>query len=191
MLQNVSSNKALTMADIERIRCTAALTIYPGMTSYAISGSGNSAFRHVGHFLSLYIYCVSGTGKNKGMCVWRWDSSYQNTSPANSTTDIQYNDNSYSIIRYKSSETSTSNIYKELTIEKDEIKIIVEVSLRTGLCKYASGKSVSSVPISERFGFFVLTPSCPTPQKSGSHFHSVVIFTPKPGLFGKTAPKKS
>jgi hypothetical protein len=191
MLQNISKNrenKKITLNDIRQIRCAASLIAYPGMTAYAISGSDGNALRHLGHFLSLYIYCVKGTGTNRGKCLWRWDSIYQNTAPSNSGSTIEYSNNNYAVVRYYASETDTDNIFNGLTISEGEIKIIVEVSHRTELCKYADGKSVSSVPISKRFGFLILTPRCPTPAKSGSHFHSVVIFTPKPGLFSETTP---
>ena len=161
MLQNIAqsrSSKRITLNDIRMIRCVASLLIYPGTTGYAISGSDNNAYRSVGHFLSLYIYGVVGTGNNKGKCVWRWDSSYQNTTPANSGSYIRTSDNSYATVRYQSSETDTNNIYKGLTIKNGEMKIIVEVSLRTGLCKYHNGQTVSSVPISKRFGFSIITP---------------------------------
>ncbi len=192
MLQNISQkrdNKAITLTDFKFIRCATALSIYNGTSGYAISGSNSSACRRVGHFMSLYVYYVQGTDKNKGKCLWRWDSGYQNTTPSNSDSYNAYNDNSYAVVRYSSKEVSTNSIYKDLTIEKGEEKIIVEVSLRTGLCKYADGTNISSHPIKNRFGFNLITPKCPTPAKNGSHFHSIVVFTPKKGLFSSTAPK--
>ena len=191
MLQNVSQNRSsrrITLDDIRRIRCAASLIVYPAMLGFATSGRGSSAYRSVGHFLSLYIYCVVGTGNNKGKCVWRWDSGYQNTTVANSDSGTTTGNNLYAVVRYQGSETDTNNIYKGLTIKNGEMKIIVEISLRTGLCKYTNGQSVSSVPISKRFGFYLITPKCPTPKGNGSHFHSVVIFSPNPDLFTTSPP---
>jgi len=182
------NNKKITMTDLQNIRCAASLIAYPGKTGYAIKGTGDGACRSIGHFLSLYIYCVIGTGNNKGKCVWRWDSNYLNTSPSNSGSFNSLSDNSYAVVRYKNNETDTKNIWKDLTIENGEMKIIIETSLRTGLCSYSDGQRVSSVPISKRFGFWLITPTCPTPIGHGSHFHSVVIFSPKPGLFDTNTP---
>ncbi len=59
MLQNISQkrdNKAITLTDFRFIRCAASLSIYNGILGYAISGSGSSARRYVGHFMSLYVY---------------------------------------------------------------------------------------------------------------------------------------
>jgi hypothetical protein len=73
---------------------------------------------------------------------------------------------------------SPAQIYKELKIKKDEVKILVEF---TNICKTSAA--------SQAFGFLMMNPKYSSAYGGlGHYFTSIVIFTPKPGLFRKTPP---
>ncbi|MDR1334234.1 MAG: hypothetical protein LBJ71_03385, partial [Holosporaceae bacterium] len=69
-------------------------------------------------------------------------------------------------------EYDASYIHKDLKIKNGEVKMILNVMLQA-----------DSQPKSADFwGFCVLTPKI---EQKGGYFHSVVIFTPNPGLFSE------
>jgi hypothetical protein len=89
----------------------------------------------------------------------------------------------------------SSTIYKDLKINKDEIKILVEcysLYIAEDNFRFSDGRKCSSVSPREAFGFLVLRPTASAAGYSARqkpYFTSIVIFTPKPGLFNETAPE--
>jgi hypothetical protein len=80
-----------------------------------------------------------------------------------------------------------SVIYSELKIQSGETKMIVECALhyyRDAEYKFTDGRECKNISSRDAFGFHALNL-----QKQGAFFRTVVIFTPKPGLFDATAPK--
>ena len=109
-------------------------------------------------------------------------------SPANANAGIYHNDNTGTVVRYKT-EVPPSEIYSGLKINPGEVKIIVDS------CLYRNSDRMTTLEGTfpshkEAFGFYLLNPKH-VDESSKSHyfFHSVIIFTPKPGLFSETNPK--
>jgi hypothetical protein len=193
IIQNISQNrsdKRIKLKDLSYARCFAGLSLYPGKSSYAVSGSGDSARRSTGGFNLWYLYYIKGTGHNKCKICWCWDSGSVNTSPDSSDFNgFRNSDASFSAVVYKTGDSVNSwEIYPSLTIEEGEEKLILDScywAMNTAV--FADGSSAATVPLGRRFGLYVATPK--SPKKGGeAYFHSVVIFTPKPGLFSETRP---
>jgi len=74
-----------------------------------------------------------------------------------------------------------------LKISEGEEKVIIDSNLwwRTG-DKDNTGNTVKTSR--EAFKFYLVSPKVTVPCGSEAFFNSVVIFTPKPGLFDETAP---
>ena len=93
------------------------------------------------------------------------------------------------------SNASPSEIYPTLRIEKDQIKIIIECAIHYSQANgysFADGRRTASVSPFQAFGLKLYKLSPPVTRggtnNDAIYFHSVVIFTPKPGLFDGTAP---
>jgi hypothetical protein len=117
---------------------------------------------------------VKGLENEKASVIWctRWHSA--NDSPSPGKISLAGRD-SRSLVN-TGSNVDPSKIYPDLRIQKGEVKILIEIAFHN--YEY-------NIPAKKAFGFFVLNP-----PKSGDniYFNTVVIFTPKPGLFGDTAP---
>jgi hypothetical protein len=85
-------------------------------------------------------------------------------------------------------DVSPSSIYPGFSIQSGQIKILVEVTLHYSSASFyyfTDGRPHASVPAKTAFGFWVLFP----PKKGDAiYFNTVVIFTPRPGLFDETPP---
>lgn len=167
MLQNVSQKRAteattsterkrqlrITTNDTWRIARLAFLTVYPGLTQL-------SPFS-LNHYPAVFIYYVKNNKDGTASCKWRnfyWGD-YNNYSGCSTSAPNQ------SSITYKSN-VIPSEIHPNLKFNSEDAKIIVEVFL-----SYRGDNKT--------FGLRFVTPRA----KVQSCFHSVVIFTPKPGLF--------
>jgi hypothetical protein len=79
-----------------------------------------------------------------------------------------------------------SEIHPNLKIKEGEVKILVECChcYDTGNGLFSDGRPCRDIPVSKAFGLWVMTVN---PSSSGgkAFFPSVVIFTPKPGLFDR------
>lgn len=96
----------------------------------------------------------------------------------------------HSEVHYSSSDTDSSSIYKSPQIEKDQLKVIIDLCIwMAPNFKMADGTSIGTLPIRRRFGLYVASPPRHSKGRSDTYFHSVVIFTLKPGLFSETAPE--
>ncbi len=96
--------------------------------------------------------------------------------------------------------TVPSKIYPTLKINPNETKIIIEYNVhysQSSGCGFTDGRRTLKVSPSEAFGLrlYKLSPPAIRGSQTGQgpndeiYFHSVVIFTPKPDLFTKTAPQ--
>jgi hypothetical protein len=183
IFQNISQNrenKRITSDDIKRAVAAAYLSVYPGKTMYTTSYCTTP----LGYASQGYLYCVKGLENEKASAVWcvRWHSANESSSPGAIT--LIWRD-SRSIVNM-SSNVDPSEIYPDLRIRKGEIKILIEVAFHYYFAPdstygFTDSRKCSKVAPKTAFGFFVLNPP-------GKYFNTVVIFTPKPGLFGDAAP---
>jgi hypothetical protein len=80
---------------------------------------------------------------------------------------------------------NTDRIYPGLTVKNEEIKIIADayIYIDTGF-KKPDGNFVDP----RVRGFFIVNPEYTGTEIKRGYFHTIVIFTPKPGLFSETVP---
>ncbi|MDR0968279.1 MAG: hypothetical protein LBL99_01430, partial [Holosporaceae bacterium] len=91
-------------------------------------------------------------------------------------------------VNYKQN-VAPSEIYPTLSIKSGQVKIIVEVNLiYSSGYKFGDGSSCGNVAPNRAFGFWMLPLYGRVPNGDASYFNTVVIFTPKPGLFNETKP---
>ncbi len=193
LFQNVSQNrinKAITFNDCRYVTAAAYLTFYRGTAMY---------FPHKesgGHFPHPIIYYVKGLDNGNASCIWRTQMHPStNTTPSTMLGGPDYVDYLISAVRYKTN-VPPAQIYPGLKIKPGEIKIIIDSFIFYHTTHSAYG--AKGLSPREVFGFKIITPkfrnrttggiSGGCNQNSG-FFNSVVIFTPKAGLFSETPPK--
>jgi hypothetical protein len=93
----------------------------------------------------------------------------------------------YSVVNF-STNIAPSAIYPKLRINPNEKKIIVECCCcyhkENGPDTFSDGRKCQNVSPREAFGLYILSPKA----KGEGYFNSVIIFTPKPGLFDQNPP---
>ncbi len=202
IIQNISQkreNKKITVNDLKYTVALAYQTIYPGKTMFW-QGSGNH-FVHIPHPI---IYYVKGNNDGTATTVWGkpfWTNDSPVTSPATIKTEAQTSSHDISLINMGTN-LQPSQIYQTLKINPGEVKIIVEAIIFFKTTdKDTSGKS--GYTARDVFGCRSVSPKLWFNKNSsythidaagglrGGYFNSVVIFTPKPGLFDETAPTES
>ena len=184
MIQNISQKRAdkrITANDLRYIYCLALQTLYPADTLFYKSQGYT-----FGHFPYIALYYIKGIENGKASCSWRlglWpDSPSTDPTKISCPRNIPPTKLSYSLIT-PSENVSPSNIYETLKINEGEEKIIIECLIfNYTVYKNLEGKYI---PAKEALGLKLLSPKA----IGGTGFlNSVVIFTPKPGLFSETAP---
>ncbi len=184
ILQNISqkrSDKKITKNDLKYATVLAYQTLYPGLTMY-YKGSGYP-FSHKPH-ASVY-YITEGTNASTASCRWYERISSLSASSPNSMWEQERNsDHCSSLIRYKSN-VSPSQIYSSLKINS-EAKIAIEASMMIQNSNGDYNVNGKSIPHKEAFGLHFIKPKCGCSWYF--FFPSVVIFTPKPGLFTNANP---
>jgi hypothetical protein len=94
-------------------------------------------------------------------------------------------DASGSLVRCKTGVSSPSQIYPNLKMTGDCEKILIEASIaRSNSFLTKSGNQLTD---KQSLGFHFINPRCGD-WGDRMYFRTVVIFTPKPGLFTETAP---
>ena len=196
ILQNISqkregNDKKITINDLKYATNLAYQTVYPGKTMFW-QGSG-LPFVHVPHPI---IYYVKGNNNGTATTVWGkplWTDDSSVVSPATIKDGTQTTSHDVSLINM-GTDVQPSQIYPTLKIGPGEVKIIVEaiIYFYTG-DKDINGKS--GYTSKEVFGCRLVSPKQWKNKNSdnsnmgrGGYFNSVVIFTPKSGLFDETAP---
>ena len=187
-----SHNRRITIDDLINAGKMAYLTIFPGETMLA----KKMFYYPLGYVAAYGIFYVKGVGENKTSVIWSAYfavDGYCNYTARNGVW-YQFSSTYLSLFKSKSLTDATSTqIHPKLRIKQGETKIIVECALEYVHGRYyADGTPCSSRSFREAFGFLIFSPSCVRyPYGSWtfhSFFHSVTIFTPKPGLFSDTAP---
>ncbi len=178
MIQNISqfkSDKRISSTDLSRIFCAAFINQYSGVQLYA---TGSNVYP-LGYSFSAYVYYVECyDDSNKARVVWAWHN-VDVSEPEKYEYEILEGNHTDSIVTY--SATTPSSIYRkgteELTMEKGDAKIIIEVALVP--------KGSSTGDDKSRFGFLMMPIK---PSVGSSYFNTVVVITPNPGLFDETPP---
>ncbi len=200
IIQNISQkreNKKITANDLKYAMTLAYQTVYPGKTMF---GQGNGLpFVHVPHPI---IYYVKGNQDGTATAVWGtalWTNDIVATrSPETIKTGTLTTSHDLSKIKNVGTNVSPSQIYPTLKIGPGEVKIIVEALIFFQLdFKDINGKS--GYTSREIFGCRLVAPKIwkngnysqlDNYASRGAFFNSVVIFTPKPGLFDETPPQE-
>jgi hypothetical protein len=178
MLQSVSCGQRVTLQNIVNAFAVAILTIYPGKTGY---GTALSNF-WLGHYSHGWVYCIRGESNGNASIVWLAVPYIHSVIP---NIEVWLSNHMGSSIVYAKN-VNPSKIHKDLKISPGELKILVE-------CSHYYGKHIyfpdgrMSISSREAFKFLVLTPKVKS-QNTLGYFNSIVIFTPKPGLFDETPP---
>jgi hypothetical protein len=175
MFQNVSAgriDKKVKIQDLKYISCVLFHPYFIGVGHYTGASSNNSCF---GHILLCY---VKGVGENRAVMKWQALNNFGQVPPARQSIVVK-SGHAYNYVTVLNGDIGTeynaSSIYKDLKIKNGEVKMILDVMLWT-----------DSKPKSASFwGFYVFNPK---KDRTSGYFHSVVIFTPKPGLFDENTP---
>jgi hypothetical protein len=199
ILQNISqsrSDKKIKLSDLKIAAISCFLPLYPGKTMFCTSLSPTK--KPYGHNPVWFIHCVKGRGDGKADVLWQvLFSSQENLSPNEMPHFGVRKAHANSVVKYYSN-TAASSIYKDLTINSGEIKILIECSsiyfYGNKNYSFSDGRPFTKVTPREAFDFLVLSPKHKTVYGKAvstgtTYFNSVVIFTPKPGLFSETAPQ--
>ena len=191
MIQNISQNrgnKAITIEDLKNIVSAAYLSLYPGTTMFR-QGKGHVYC----HFPHPHIYCVKGNDDGTASCVWRVQLSTAHskcTAPSQIDIYVKYDDCDFSPVRFLKN-TAPKNIYPTLRIKPGEMKIIVEANIFLGSSNYTDINGINQ-PFKKQLGLYLTEPKViysPVTAVHRTSFNSVVIFSPRPGLFSETAPQ--
>lgn len=193
IIQNISqkrSNKKITVNDIKYAASAAYLSAFPGTSRFVSKGIKTS---ELGYNPLGNIFCVQGITDSTAKVLWakRFHMADGVYAPINVGVD-----NGIRRTNVKNlSNVSPSEIYPTLRIGKDQIKIIIECAVHYSQAsgyRFADGRLTANVSPSHAFGLKLhrLSPPATRDGKNNDaiYFHSVVIFTPRLGLFDETAP---
>lgn len=189
MIQNISqkrSDKKLKREDISNIFALACQTIYPGTTMFVQEKGFEFA-----HTPLFKLYYVQGLNGNKASCKWRigadsYALTYNNPDLLNNCYTYASTDSAGSSVRYKT-EVIPSEIYPTLKIDSGVNKIILEIAILRDSSNKNYGKG--SITDKQAFSLHLVNPKKRTWDRYLYFFTSVIIFTPKPGLFDETPPQ--
>ncbi len=168
MLQNISQGQTITLDQIKQAFCTAVLPYYRNFT---IRTSYDNFFPHA------WIYYVKGLDNGNASVVKIWVTWCVNKT----RVDVQKLNQVHngSSINFKQN-VSPKEIYKNLTIKPGEIKIICEYTNH-----YLTNNTSMNYNTAKEMGFFLYCPSTPASLNKQNYFDSVIIFSPKPGIFNE------
>jgi hypothetical protein len=192
MLQNVSQNrenKKITLNDIRYVMTGAYQAFYPGTTMFSLTSS--KPFRHhYCHWPNGFIHCVKGNGNGTASVLWSvifYTHDRKTPQMIEAGTRVNHYD---SIIRTLKN-VSPEQIYKGLKISGEEIKIMVEcavIRITDSHYELSDGRKMNAISDQEAFGFFMLNPQKVVGGSGSVFYNTIVIFTPRPGLFDETPP---
>jgi hypothetical protein len=121
---------------------------------------------------------VKGVGENRAVMKWWTLNTWGAVPPARGSTYIK-SGHTYNTVTILNGdigiEYDASYIHKDLKIKNGEVKMIFDVML------YTDGNPKKP----DFWGFYVFTPKR---GRTLGYFHSIVIFTPNPGLFDENTP---
>jgi hypothetical protein len=190
MIQNISqsrTDKKITLKDLRYCISAAFLSFYPGTTQFAKS---HTVFKQPG-FVHGKIFYVVGNDNGKASVPWAMQYQYGGgstscTSPE-SVVISKHDDDERYVTRVRNNK-EPSEICPKLSIKPGETKIIIENFIyftKSASYKLTDNRTWLNISLREAFGFLILTPKV---QGVSFYFTSIVIFTPKPGLFDESVP---
>ena len=198
MMQNVSINRSdrlLTKADLNHIRLTAFLSYFPGTTGLSMTDDGKTYAKGMFGFFNMWY--LKGIGNNKAQVKWVRSVNWSRLN-YDSTISVYANKEWSDLPQLHSAKESNaeidvSEIRQGLRIEKEEVKMILEISLFVGGpggadFYYPDGTNVYDVFRRKRFGLFLADPPNPA-DATRTIFNQVLIFSPRPGIFNDEGPK--
>ncbi|MCR4623204.1 MAG: pilus assembly protein [Alphaproteobacteria bacterium] len=188
IIQNISGGASVTKNNLKYALCLANLSMLPGMTMYTQDAN------YHGYTTLVQIYRVVGAGSGKAKCTSRIELSAWNgqQSPEKIWYACTSEDYAGSKVRYSSTAVAPSQIYSTLEMgagsNTTEEKIVVDICLLTDSTIRPSGKSAER----QILGLYQAMPPFLTnsDDRFRFYFHSVVIFTPKKGLFSNSCPSE-
>ncbi|MDR1361850.1 MAG: pilus assembly protein [Holosporaceae bacterium] len=183
MIQNTASGTFVKAKDLRMVSHAAFLNIYVGNQNIDISTQEKMPH---GHNSSLHVYCVNGVQDSKGKILWGWVSNKARLSPkTRESGDAYQTTGRVSIVPTGlNSETDEANIFKDLRILKDEVKIIVEAGIVQAKA-YSDGADTAINP-RRMLGFFIM-PVFGEKMYMGN----AIVFTPQDGAFSANSPNNS
>ena len=141
-----------------------------------------------------HIFCVQGNADSTASVLWARRFHYSRTGSDPSKVGFDTTIRRTNVLNQKNK--SPSKIYPTLKINPGDIKIIIECTIhytRDEVYSFTDGRKPSNVSPSEVFGLLLYKLSPPKTRdgitNDALYFNSVVIFTPKPGLFDETPPR--
>jgi Flp pilus assembly protein TadG len=196
--------RAIIRKDLSQIFSAAFFSHFPGTSQYYINSQWAMGYTKIAH-----VYYVVGSAKGKAQVKWGWKSNEKASNPNDNGT-IFNTSQSTSVVKFLSFASDPNSIYKHLSLDEDEARIIIDVGFylidTTTTKNGGNGSDVASAEdeidatastttdstagiaadAKKCMGFSLL------PLRSSadaSYFNFVLVFTPKKGLFTETAPK--
>lgn len=146
---------------------------------------------------AFFLHYIVGNSDGTASVKWGYKLSSFNwgfvvNKPSQVIAENRENYNTRSQIKMKIN-ASPQEIHSKLKIKPNETKIIVEACIAYSIAyKMDNGTSCSNMPASKIFKFHLISPKYTgfnTQAKNDkSYFNSVVVLTPKPGLFNENPP---
>lgn len=174
ILQNVGTQKVLTLEDVANAVQLSFLSIYPGNT-LTCTGSHEAP---LGYAPFVTLFCVK---KSNGIVRNLWNRSvFMNTfggKKYETATNTQHTG------------ISNASQHPNLSLGEGETKILLECGLFSGSWwRFSSGISCGSVTAREIFNFLLFNPK--HIDKYGLYFPAIAIFTPVGKAFSEAAPQE-
>ncbi len=199
MIQNVSQNrgdKRIKKTDIGNISYTWGMSIWGVGRKWCITNS----YYPLGFCCVTYTGYIKGTGTNKAKIMW---TTYCYTTSSNPSVTAYTSSGSNASAgasffygKTLNTEYDSTKINKDLKINSGEVKIIIELYMcfrptykfNSSTASWTAANAKSE--ISKRLGFYLLQS-----KESAAHsttdlgyFNTIIIFSPRPGLFSETPP---
>ena len=174
MIQAVSQNrtdKQITIEDLANIGRAAYLSVL---------GTAPLSYGREQYQTSYVIYYVRGEANNKASVIW--EVYFENYCKADWTVYSAVNNSKkFSFVVKRKTNVNPSEITPNLKIKEGEVKIILECSMLL---------LQTNINTRTAFDFLIYSPRFYKLSNSAHRyfFTSILIFTPKPGLFFETPP---
>ncbi len=163
---------------MKRAGALAYHSVYPGQTMFY---DGTGCGYELSHRPYMMIFYAKGESGGKASVKWSmrvWN--YNDKAPTMRCDTLSAG---WGLVQFKTN-VAPSDIYSSLKINEGESKILMEVCLTSQSNTFNTHNNISSVR--QAFGCYFVNPK--RIASNHEYFRSVVIFTPKPGLFDETAP---
>ncbi|MDR2781189.1 MAG: hypothetical protein LBB21_01870 [Holosporaceae bacterium] len=185
MLQSVSNGRPITKDQYIRTVYSAFLSYFGGGT-LQYSNDGYADRRNYYCFPHPVLFFIKGLGGGKAKILWiihpMWykpPNNYDKPTIRYEVSDITHK-TCFSLVQTNlNTSVDVASIWPTLHIADGEVKMILEVELFVSVSVVYHANFVKKLC----FLTFQLKPICPY-----SYFNTIIVFTPKPGLFSENAP---